>query len=68
MCAYGARGAVALSRLRRLDDGRFAYNMKRSLPYDPKVVKGILMHLALRAEPLPVVRSRGPPPELFEAV
>ena len=35
---------------------------------DPKVVKGILMHLGLRAEPLPVVRSRGPPPELFEAV
>ena len=35
---------------------------------DPKVVKGILMHLGLRAEPLPVAGSRGPPPELFEAV
>ena len=200
LCAYGARGAVAWSRLCRLDDGRFAYNMKRSLPdgrsqlvmtgvellkklvplvppayanltrfhgvfaptsrlralivppaaqlaaapapvadhcerqnwppglraensapapvadnpapaaprpafvpsgyrldwaallkrvfavdvmvcskcegpmkvlaflEDPKVVKGILMHLGLRAEPLPVACSRGPPPELFEAV
>ena len=178
LCAYGARGALALSRLSRLDDGRFAYKMKRSLPdgcsqllmtgvellkklvplvppayanltrfhgvfaptsrlrtlivpaapappadsspaaplddnpapaarptsvpsayrldwaallkrvfgvdvmvcskcqgqmkvlaflEDPKVVKGILMHLGLRAEPLPAVRSRGPPPQLFEA-
>jgi len=32
LCAYGARGAIALSRLRRLDDGRFVYDMKRSLP------------------------------------
>ena len=179
LCAYGARGAVALSRLRRLDDGRFVYKMKRSLPdgrselvmtgvellkklvplvppayanltrfhgvfaptsrlrslivppppaapraprpapvadkpapvsprpafqpssyrldwaallkrvfavdvmvcskcegpmkvvaflEEPKIVKGILMHLGLRPDPLPVVRSRGPPPELFKAV
>jgi hypothetical protein len=34
---------------------------------DPVVVKGILTHLGLPAEPLPVVRARGPPPRLFEA-
>ena len=33
----------------------------------PKIVKGILGHLGLRADPLPVVRSHGPPPDLFEA-
>ena len=32
LCAYGARGAIALSRLTELKDGRFAYDMKRSLP------------------------------------
>ena len=32
LCAYGARGALALSRLSELPDGRFAYDMKRSLP------------------------------------
>ena len=34
---------------------------------DPVVVKGILTHLGLPAEPLPVVRARGPPPSLFTA-
>ena len=32
LCAYGARGAVASSRLSELPDGRFAYDMKRALP------------------------------------
>jgi hypothetical protein len=32
LCAYGARGALALSRLSELPDGRFSYNMKRALP------------------------------------
>ena len=32
LCAYGARGALALSRLSELSDGRFAYAMKRPLP------------------------------------
>ena len=32
LCAYGARGAIALSRLSELKDGRFAYDMKRTLP------------------------------------
>ena len=32
LCAYGARGAVASSRLSELLDGRFAYDMKRPLP------------------------------------
>jgi hypothetical protein len=32
LCAYGARGAVASSRLSELPDGRFAYDMKRPLP------------------------------------
>jgi len=32
LCAYGARGAVASSRLSELRDGRFAYDMKRALP------------------------------------
>jgi hypothetical protein len=32
LCAYGARGAVASSRLTELPDGRFAYDMKRALP------------------------------------
>ena len=32
LCAYGARGAVASSRLSELSDGRFAYDMKRALP------------------------------------
>jgi hypothetical protein len=30
LCAYGARGALASSRLKELPDGRFAYAMKRS--------------------------------------
>lgn len=32
LCRYGARGALALSRLSELDDGRYAYRMKRPLP------------------------------------
>jgi Putative transposase/Transposase zinc-binding domain len=32
LCAYGARGALALSRLSELPDGRFAWHMKRPLP------------------------------------
>ena len=32
LCRYGARGAIALSRLSELDDGRYAYRMKRPLP------------------------------------
>jgi len=32
LCHYGARGALANSRLRELEDGRFAYEMKRPLP------------------------------------
>ena len=32
LCAYGARGALAASRLNELPDGRFAYAMKRPLP------------------------------------
>jgi hypothetical protein len=32
LCAYGARGALAASRLSELPDGRFAYAMKRPLP------------------------------------
>ena len=32
LCAYGARGALASSRLSELLDGRFAYDMKRPLP------------------------------------
>ena len=32
LCAYGARGAVASSRLTEIPDGRFAYDMKRALP------------------------------------
>ena len=32
LCRYGARGAIALSRLSELEDGRYAYRMKRPLP------------------------------------
>ncbi len=32
MCRYGARGALALERLSRMEDGRIAYRMKRPLP------------------------------------
>jgi len=32
LCRYGARGAIALSRLSELPDGRVAYPMKRPLP------------------------------------
>ena len=32
LCRYGARGAIALSRLSELGDGRYAYRMKRPLP------------------------------------
>ncbi|WP_395857860.1 hypothetical protein [Cystobacter fuscus] len=32
MCRYGARGALALERLSRAEDGRIAYRMKRPLP------------------------------------
>ncbi|WP_233601667.1 transposase [Corallococcus sp. AB038B] len=31
-CRYGARGALALERLSRAEDGRVAYRMKRPLP------------------------------------
>jgi hypothetical protein len=31
-CRYGARGALALERLSRAEDGRIAYRMKRPLP------------------------------------
>jgi hypothetical protein len=32
LCRYGARGAIALSRLSELPDGRVSYHMKRPLP------------------------------------
>ena len=32
LCGYGARGALALERLSRAEDGRIAYRMKRPLP------------------------------------
>ncbi|MFY0528755.1 transposase [Archangium gephyra] len=32
LCPYGARGALALERLSRAEDGRIAYRMKRPLP------------------------------------
>ncbi len=32
LCRYGARGAIALSRLSELPDGSYAYRMKRPLP------------------------------------
>jgi len=32
LCRYGARGALALERLKRAEDGRIAYRMKRPLP------------------------------------
>ena len=33
LCRYGARGPVAASRLRRLDDGRFEYSPKKGTPF-----------------------------------
>jgi hypothetical protein len=32
LCHYGARGAIANSRLHELPDGRFSYQMKRPMP------------------------------------
>ncbi|MCY1080727.1 transposase [Archangium sp. miwbw1] len=32
LCHYGARGALALERLSRMEDGRLEYRMKRPLP------------------------------------
>jgi len=32
LCRYGTRGALALERLSRAEDGRIAYRMKRPLP------------------------------------
>ena len=32
LCRYGARGALSLSRLRRREDGRLSYRMKRAGP------------------------------------
>ncbi|WP_233262328.1 transposase [Vitiosangium sp. GDMCC 1.1324] len=32
LCRYGARGALALERLSRAEDGRIAYRKKRPLP------------------------------------
>jgi hypothetical protein len=32
LCRHGARGALALERLSRMEDGRLAYRMKRPLP------------------------------------
>ena len=33
LCRYGARGAVAESRLRRLDDGRYEYTPKKGTAF-----------------------------------
>ena len=35
LCRYGARGAIALSRLEEFPDGRVSYHMKRALPDGP---------------------------------
>ncbi|WPB74149.1 transposase [Archangium violaceum] len=32
LCRYGARGALALERLKGAEDGRITYQMKRPLP------------------------------------
>jgi hypothetical protein len=36
LCRYGARGALALERLSRAEDGRIAYQMKRRCPTAPR--------------------------------
>lgn len=46
LCHYGARGALANSRLRELPDGRFSYEMKRPSPSGKT-------HLVLTATELP---------------
>jgi len=46
LCRYGARGALALARLRRLEDGRYEYRTKRGgtlLMTAPALLKRLLL-------------------------
>jgi hypothetical protein len=52
LCRYGARGAVAESRLRRLEDGRYEYRPKRGQPV-------VLTAAALLQRLLALVPPRG---------
>ncbi|HYO59025.1 MAG TPA: transposase, partial [Archangium sp.] len=58
LCRYGARGALALERLSRAEDGRFAWRMKRPLP------DGTTHLLFTGLELLRRVASLVPPPKL----
>ncbi|WP_225414298.1 transposase [Stigmatella hybrida] len=57
-CRYGARGALALERLSRAEDGRIAYRMRRPLP------KGTTHLFFTGLELLRRVASLVPPPKL----
>ncbi|HZH16972.1 MAG TPA: transposase [Archangium sp.] len=56
LCRYGARGALALERLSRAEDGRIAYRMKRPLP------DGTTRLFFTGLELLRRLASLGPPP------
>ncbi|MCC6271301.1 MAG: transposase [Microbacteriaceae bacterium] len=56
LCHYGARGAIALSRLRELPDGRFSYEMKRSLPGGRTHL--VMTGTELLAKLTPLIRGR----------
>ncbi|WP_223752774.1 transposase [Myxococcus sp. RHSTA-1-4] len=71
-CRYGARGALALERLSRAEDGRIAYRMKRPLPDGTThlllaYVKGApgvranLKHLGMPTACARLSAARGPP-------
>ncbi|ADO69843.1 Transposase, IS801/IS1294 [Stigmatella aurantiaca DW4/3-1] len=75
LCRYGARGALALERLSRAEDGRIAWRMKRPLPdgtthlfftgleylMAPSGVRAILEHLGLPSRPAKLAPAQGPP-------
>jgi hypothetical protein len=65
LCRYGARGALPLARLRRLDDGRYEYRTKRAavvlltasaLVTNPRTAEEVLANLARRAVAHPPCR------------
>ena len=71
LCRYGARGALALARLSRAEDGRIAYRMKRPLPDGSRRrvlaylkegggVGAILEHLGLPMAGARLAPARGP--------
>ena len=61
LCAYGARGAIASSRLSRLPSGTFAYELKRPLSDGRKTLVWTGEQLVRKLVPPPVSEDRSAP-------